>query len=212
MRSERVSIHQFKNLCGIYLPEPFATFAKSQADMKDKKKKGKRFSSDIKEMLLYLYYLSPKAYNFCAFGLGLPSPRTVQRMTEKWDFEPGLNPRLFNILKKLLSMMSEKDRICTLSIDEMSIKSHFNYDRSKYKIVGLEDLGKEEDQKRNIAATYATVIMAHGVYSKWKQPLAYFFVNSQLKTEDVKVMMVEAIKKLEESNANRSSSCVRYGW
>lgn len=48
-------------------------------------------------------------------------------------------------------------------------------------------------------AKNATVIMAKGLYSNWKQPLAYFFVESQLKGESLLRVIQECVIKLSNS-------------
>ena len=65
-----------------------------------------------------------------------------------------------------------KCKICSLMMDEMSLKSHLFYDISNDHIVGLEDYVIGESS--GLPATSALVIMVTGVLFNWKQPIAYF--------------------------------------
>ena len=84
--------------------------------------------------------------------------------------------------------------MCTISVDEMCIKSHLDYDSRKDKIIGLEDFG--DGVKSNCLATSAIVIMARGIIENWKQPLAYYLVNESCSSEKVREKLEDAITKV----------------
>ena len=66
--------------------------------------------------------------------------------------------------------------ICGVCIDGMSIKTVLEWDQHKSKMVGLVDFGPNVDLPgEDKPAQEALVIMAVGVRSAWKLPLAYFF-------------------------------------
>ena len=57
----------------------------------------------------------------------------------------------------------------------MFFKSNVFYDTNCDKLFALEDVGT----KRNSSlATSASVVMARRVFSMWKQPIAFYFVNN----------------------------------
>ena len=71
--------------------------------------------------------------------------------------------------------MSDNEKLCILSFDEISLKTHLEYCSNKDLLIGLEDYG--DGEKTNFLATSAIVFMARGICGNWKQPLAYFLVN-----------------------------------
>lgn len=60
-----------------------------------------------------------------------------------------------------------------LCVDEMYIKANLFYDRTNDSIVGLAE--NEEGVRSFKPALTVSVLMLRGLFSKWKQPLAYFF-------------------------------------
>lgn len=76
----------------------------------------------------------------------LPSPDTLRKEVRAFKIEPGLDNReFFNLLKKKIDCFQEQDKYCIICIDEMSIKAHLFYDRSKDAVIGLatDDSGKK---------------------------------------------------------------------
>lgn len=116
-------------------------------------------------------------------------------MTQMIACNPGLdNAPVYKALEIKVNTMLEQDRHCILCIDEMSIKSNLCFDIGHDEIIGFEDLGSEERQ--GVVCCNALVIMVRGLYSAWKQPLAYFFVGSQLKAVKLRPIMANCIQKL----------------
>jgi hypothetical protein len=76
-----------------------------------------------------------------------------------------------NVIASKVQGMSSISKMCTISVDEMCINSHLDYDSRKDKIIGLEDFG--DGVKSNCLATSAIVIMARGIIENWKQPLRH---------------------------------------
>lgn len=70
-----------------------------------------------------------------------------------------------------MASLDTKQRVCSVCIDEMSVKTYLHYDIRKDEIVGFHDgVGKQK-----MPAQSVMVVMARGLYAKWKQPLAFFF-------------------------------------
>jgi hypothetical protein len=70
--------------------------------------------------------------------------------------------------------MDENAKLCTISMDEMSLKVNIAYDSSKDEIIGLKDF--RDGEKGTDLASSALVFMPRGVLEKWKQPLGYLQV------------------------------------
>lgn len=161
------TIEQFHQLCDAFLDKPLADLVKSHASLKSKKVAARRYSIEIKQFALQLYFVSPKAYNFISNLLTLPTRRSLYRMTEQLSFNPGLNnDGVFKALEIKVKAMLDQDSHCILCIDEMSLKSNVFYNISSDEIIGLEDIG---NTKNDTICRNALVIMARGLYSSWKQ-------------------------------------------
>ena len=79
---------------------------------------------------------------------------------------------VFDALKLKVENMDPKDRCVSLIFDEMALKSALVYNNGLDIIEGFEDLG--ELGSSHFVADHALAFMVQGLYTKWKQPLAYF--------------------------------------
>ena len=91
---------------------------------------------------------------------------------------PGFNDGVFDALKLKVENMDPKDRCVSLIFDEMALKSALVYNNGLDIIEGFEDLG--ELGSSHFVADHALAFMVRGLYTKWKQPLAYFLTAEQL--------------------------------
>jgi len=54
---------------------------------------------------------------------------------------PGFNDDVFSGLEVHVRELQDRDRVCSLTVDEMSLKSNLAYDRAHDVVVGYEDFG-----------------------------------------------------------------------
>ena len=141
----------------------------------DRKRRGRRFSEEIKKLCLTLHYYSPRAYKFLAKNLCLPSQTAIRDWTRSVDCEVGIQEE---VLRTLSSQVTSKkiDPNCCLLVDEMSIRRAQIYSRSKDKFLGHVDLGAGELDDTRLA-TNALVFMAVGLKGCWRHPVAYFLTD-----------------------------------
>ena len=66
---------------------------------------------------------------------------------------------------------------CALIVDEMSIRSETKWDSKLSKFVGNVDYGNIKGENPENMATNVLVVMAVGLKSNWKIPIAYFLTN-----------------------------------
>jgi len=52
---------------------------------------------------------------------------------------PGFNDDVFSGLEVRVQELQERDRVCSLLVDEMSLKSNLPYDQANDTVVGYED-------------------------------------------------------------------------
>lgn len=141
--------------------------------------KSKAYHPLIQAFALTLNFYSTKAYNFVreTFGLNLPHISTLKRWCGRIDGNPGFTKQAFSSLKRRVEEENErgKDVLCSLMLDEMSIKKHVEWNGEK--MVGFVDIGTGITDESSPIATDALVFMAVCVNGSWKVPIGYFLIN-----------------------------------
>lgn len=75
-------------------------FLKMQVCLCTKKKNARRYTTEEKIIALSILKQSPKCYRFLSKIFILPSKATLNAMIAKLIIEPGINPQVFNLVKK----------------------------------------------------------------------------------------------------------------
>ena len=101
-----------------------------------------------------------------------PATSTLNELLNQVDFTVGLNLKFFIHLRECLLKLADKERICSISFDEMAIRENIKFNFKTGSFEGLEDTGYTRVDK---VANYALVFMVQGVTKPWKQPLAFYF-------------------------------------
>lgn len=189
----------FIEMCDNFLPPSTAKFVKVQARLHGVKKYGERYPLFLKRLCLSINYISPRAYRLLRTIFRLPSISTLNDLTTNWQYSPGLNPRLFNMLKIKLNNFSNISKNCVLCFDEISIKSNLYYNKGTDEIIGFDNNDNsdlEQDPNKIKGANHVLVLMARGIAMSWKQPLAYFFAKNTYNEDDFKDVLFDCIRKL----------------
>ncbi|GBO01350.1 hypothetical protein AVEN_263421-1 [Araneus ventricosus] len=153
-------------------------FVTSQLKMQCKDIKGRRWTAKEKSFALQIYLHSPSAYKLLRKFFVFPSKATLYRYTYNIARSPGFCKNLVKCLKSQSSRMSESDRLCVLSIDEMSIKPGLTYATDLDCVDGFSTVKKRDFKEDPPFATHALVFMARGIVKNWKQILGYHFTSS----------------------------------
>ena len=111
----------------------------------------------------------------------LPCPSTLRKTMAKLNVRPGLSQNIFDLLKIKVTAMQPEEKLCSISVDEMSIKSDLSYNPQIDEIEGYEDFGSYG--KTSKIATHALVFMVRGIMARWKQPVAYILSNGPCKAD-----------------------------
>ncbi len=88
--------------------------------------------------------------------------------------------------------MPEEDRICTFLMDEMSLKRGIQYDQREDALIGAV-----WDHGLSTAGT-AMVFMVRGLRARWRQAVAFFFVNTAVTGDNLLEKMMTCLGKLKE--------------
>lgn len=202
--SDSKSKSDFIEMCDTFLPPAAAKFVKVQAKLHGVKKYGERYPLFLKRLGLSINYISPRAYRLLRTIFRLPSISTLNDLTTNWQYSPGLNPKLFNMLKIKLNNFSDMSKNCVLCFDEICIKSNLYYNKGTDEIIGFdnnENGDTEKDKSKIKGANHVLVLMARGIAMSWKQPLAYFFAKNTYNEEDFKNVLFDCIRKLRDIGA-----------
>jgi len=126
----------------------------------------RKYSAELRTFALTLNFWSCKAYTYIrkTFNTCLPHPRTLSKWYQKIDAEPGFTKESFSILKSKCNNSNHKI-LCTLVIDEMSIRKGLKWDASSKKYYGFIDTGTEIETDALPHATESLVFFINK--SKW---------------------------------------------
>jgi transposase-like protein len=158
------SIQQVISHIGKYLKSDSLQFITLQLLMAQRHPKGRRYTDADKLQALALYNSGPKAYKHLASIFLLPSKVSLSNWLRNMKCSPGFHKESFNGLSERLKYMSNRDKNCTLLIDEISIKSNLQYDRHNDIIIGYEDYGHYCPRSCTKAKS-ALVFMLRGIAS-----------------------------------------------
>jgi hypothetical protein len=141
------------------------------------KPSGRRYSDEIKEFALTLYFYSPKAYKYVRSIIPLPNPSLIRKWSSSFKCEPGFIKEAFKSLSQEIAC-SPVNKDCCLVIDAMSIRKQTLWNPEKDQYSGFVDFGDEIPavQSEKIASE-ALVFLLVGTRSHWKCPIGYFLTD-----------------------------------
>lgn len=154
------------------------------------------FLDEQRQFASTLHYYSPAAYSFVRSKFkSMPHPRTIGRWMSAFNGQPGLTAESFNKIAAANASSDSQFKICSLTMDEMEIKKHIDYDRTG-KVYGFIDLGCGPlDDDSHPQATKVLVVLAVGINGHWKLPLAYYLTNGA--TADLQASVItDVLQKL----------------
>ena len=102
---------------------------------------GRRYTDDIKEFSLTLYFYSPKAYEYVRSIIPLPNPSLIRKWSSSVDYEPGFLQEAFQSLQSEAEKTPSKKNCC-LIIDAMSIRKQTLWDPKKEQYSGFVNYGQ----------------------------------------------------------------------
>ena len=141
-----------------------------------KKKNVEAYPDELHYFPMTLKFYSAKAYTYVrkTFNLGFPDLSTNSKWYRVISDKPGFTEKQLTALKaKVLAGKEEGQKVvCSLMLDEMSIRKHAQYDGTK--VLGYVDLGAGINDNSPPVAKEFDVHMAVSVNSNWKIPCSYF--------------------------------------
>ena len=172
-----------------YLPKFAYNFVYDQINYHGvKKKAGLRFSERTKSFSIQLKGISKKAYQLLRKVFVLPCLTTINTILNKIKIEVGFHESVIDALKEKAKSMSTMEKRVIMSFDEMGLKAGLSYNQRDDRVEGYEDYGP--GRRSSALADHASVFMARGIDSNWKQPFGYFLSNGPIPGE----ILVEQLK------------------
>ena len=132
------------------LPERMVKFIVLQIDIKKKKNKGQRYPKEMKSFALSLFHVSGKTYSLVAKFFKLPSRSSLMKWVSSFPTSSGLPKIAKEMIATKAKMMNESGKLCTLTMDEVSLKANLQYDQSKDEVTGIEDFGEGDRSSKVI--------------------------------------------------------------
>lgn len=175
------------------LPEPAKIFNKMQLKH-EYKPRGRRYTVEEKVMALTIYKQSAKAYNVLKKMFVLPSKRCLQKQLSYIPLEVGVNPQIFEHLKRTVQRLPAEKRLCTLIFDEVALEAGLFFNKSQ--IIGFESFGFKTT---NQIADHALVLMIKSIKGKFKQPIYFTFCKSCTKKDDLKHVLKVVITEVHKT-------------
>lgn len=145
-----------------------------------------RYPAHVREFCLQITYFSQRAYKYFrrVFNNKLPDLSTIRAWYARSDYSspPGINTK---ILERLAPKVAEKEAMgsklaCSLSVDEMAIRRHIQWNKNSISMMGLPTFENkaENDTQTLQCARQAIVFMLCGVNERFQLQFAYHFVKS----------------------------------
>jgi hypothetical protein len=106
--------------------------------LKRKTMRGKTWtSSTIKKALQLRFSCGRTGYeNLLSLGYPLPAIRTLQKRTENIMFDSGILYEVLEAMSFKIKAMNPQEKLCCLTMDEMSVKSSLDYDVKSDSFIG----------------------------------------------------------------------------
>lgn len=152
--------------------------------------KSRRYSDDLKVLCIALKFQSPRAYRFLCKIFKLPSISTLLRITRAFQVGPGNFKTILETLAKKTPTMASNDKLCCLTLDEMSLREYLNFRRENHEIEGFVNFGP--GLRKAEYANQGLAFMVRGIEGTWKQALGYVLSNGAAPAEQ----MFELVKSI----------------
>ena len=178
-----------------YVNEPTYRFISCQIRNQKLKPRGRRFTMEEKILAITLLKASGKGYRLLSKMFALPSKKTCLNLLNKLPILPGINEKMFEVLRDSVAKMKPHERYCALVFDEMAISTNLQFNKKYDFIEGLEDFG---DSRNAALADHANVFLIKGILRRWKQPIAFTFSNGPTKTFILKQQIISLIEKCQK--------------
>lgn len=165
-------------------------------------KSNHKYPPSVREFALKMDYASPRAYEILrdTFDGNLPGKTTIRKWyaNSHMDAQPGVNKNMLQLIEKKVAEQKAKgsEFVCSLAVDEMSIRQHAQWCNEKKCIIGYPTYGQSCSAKKDLAKQ-AIVFMLTGVNERFQLAIAYHFVvslNGEERGQLLETVLNEVVK------------------
>ncbi|KAK6174267.1 hypothetical protein SNE40_017579 [Patella caerulea] len=159
------------------------------------------YTKELRSFAMTLQFYSAKAYDYVrkTFDLALPHPSRIRKWYSLIHADPGFTESSFTALEAKVKAAAENNKkvICSLAIDEMSVKKHVQWDGQKFR--GYIDIGSltTSDDDAMPLAKDALVFLVTAVNGHWKVPCAFFWIDG-MSGEERANLVQECLRRLHD--------------
>lgn len=118
--------------------------------------------------------------------------------------KPGIDPKLMQCITQKVTELSEIDKYCVLTWDEVALRPHLNYNRSQDIIEGFVEV----EMRHPLFATHALTFMVRGINKQYKQPTAFYYTENIASVELAK--LIEVVTKAILATGTTDTSYMQY--
>lgn len=126
----------------------------------------------------------------------LPALRTLRDRLSHLKLNYGVLDEMIQFLKVKTAAFSDVHKLCSLSIDEMSIVEGIRYDSSLDTMLGKITFPDQHQGSKT--ASKALVFMLAGTAGRWKQVVGYHFTGNNVDPQVLKEVIFEIIQKVHD--------------
>ena len=157
-------------------------------------KRGFKWSTEDITLALTIKNLSARTYRFLRKNkiVPLPGPETIRRFFKDFIIQEGHFEQVHTLLALMAEDLTIKERICTLSFDEVSVKADLSLDVTSDSIIG--------------PCSQANTLVVRGIYGNYKVPIGFWFDKKMSKE-----ILHEAITAMEAAGFHVISICSDMG-
>lgn len=188
--SSNLTKDTFHKLCDKFLTKPLAEIVKAQTKLKFHGK-GNRYSPKYKQFCINLYYTSPQAYKLLEQALCLPNVTTLARNSLPISTE--VNEHLMTTLKVKVNNMANSEKVCSVVVGAISLKTNLFYNINLDKIIGLQEVSGLQTP---VLAKKALVVIIRGIFGNWQQPIGFALLGESKNSYDISNWIEQLLEKL----------------
>lgn len=160
--------------------------------------RGRRYSEYDRNWALASHYLSSSCYRMLEKTLILPSERSLSNWLSRINMDVGLNQDVLKFFEGVIKNWPLEERVISLVLDEVSLKENVTFSAPSDIFYGFTQCGCDGKHKLE-RANQGLVLMIKGVKQKFKQVIGYYLAKDAAKGECQKDIVVNAIKKLQDT-------------
>lgn len=166
--------------------------------LRGKKKTNWKNEPKAMELCLSVFFRSSAAYSVLrASGFQLPHVNTLRRRFATVLTQPGLCPKLLEMIRLRALTLKDHEKFVTLSFDGMTLKKGIVYKQSSDTVTGFVDCSNYHHGTQ--VANQGVLLMIRSLSQKWKQIIGYVICYHNLPSGSLGCLIQDAMEAVEKA-------------